>query len=151
MIVRRNKDYYFISSRGDLDGEMLKPYIPKPQDFIFQGVGDWKTKRISIYPTVKQALAARERTAGEVLTVYRVTGIYPSNIYTPSVIDSPLSNILSEKWALSGIQLRKVGNIEVLEPEEEKDIPVGRQKRKIKFYGFRDLRPEYEQKKTKLQ
>lgn len=150
MIIRRNKDYYFISSREDLNGEILKPYIPKPQEFMFQGVGDWKTKRISIFPTVKQALAARTRTAGEVLTVYRVTGIYPSDIYTPSVIESPLANILSERWALSDIQLRKIGNVEVGGPEESVSVPVGRQKKKIQFYEFKDLRPPYEQKKLKL-
>lgn len=153
MVLKRNpKEYYFLSTQGDLDGAMLSPYLPKPQELPSEIDVDRKIKRIPIYTSVTGGLAARRATKGEIFTVYKVTGIYPSNIETPSAIQNPLASMLGEKWALAGIQLRKIGDVEAGRVKKTETIKVGKfqREKKLELPYWKDLRPEWEQKKIPL-
>lgn len=148
IIQRKPKEFYVVSSLLDLDGSMLEPrHQHAPVPFL-----EDTTKRIPIYSSVRGAIAAKKATDGEILTVYRVTGIYPSNIIRPSITQSPIAEPLNEYWALSGIQLRKIGDVKVGKVIEKKEIPLGKLQRKypIEFRRWTDLRPEWQQKKERL-
>lgn len=144
--------YLLLPSRlGVRDGEIIEPRSPKIVDPVWKGAIDEKTKRVSVFPSVSQALGSQQDLQeGEKLGVYQVYGFLPENVESPSITQSPLSSITGEKWITSGVQLKKLGEIEVEGVKKKGSIGVGPRGRQVPVVkrGWKDLRGTWEKIKN---
>ena len=140
IIQRKPKEFFVALGRDDLDGSILNPFLPSSPIPFSNDSPDRKIKRVPIYSNISGALSGRGVKEGETVTIYRVSGIYPSDILRPSSSQYPLAEPLSEYWALSGIQLRKIGDVKVGKVIRKKEIPLGKLQRKhtIEFREWED-------------
>lgn len=155
MIIKRTgkiKPLYYISSRLDLNRQHLLPSIPRTE-LTKHDMEDNKIHRISLFPTVCQAIAARDHVEeGEVLAVYEAKDLRVDDILVPSITQSPKSIVTDERWVVSPVSLDKVGEIEVGKPKKEVTVPMGPRglKKKVALREWKDLRPGWEQKKRPI-
>ena len=132
MIIKRKlqkkvhpKDLYFVSPLDNLSGEYIYPSVPNNL-FTRNKWEDWKTKRISLFPTIQGALMnlSSQGTSlkGKVLVVYGLAGGNPESLIKPQLQDSPTSQGTGEYWYLSSAKLKEITKIEVLKKNGEKII-----------------------------
>lgn len=141
------KLYLLLPSRLEIkDGEIMEPRSPKIVDPIWKGAIDEKTKRVSLFPSVSQALGSQQDIReGEKLTVYEAYNFNPKDLINPSITQSPLSEVTKEQWLLGGCQLRKIGELEVGEVKKKGSLGIGSRGRQIPIVkrGWKDLRPTW--------
>lgn len=131
MIIKRKqkkihpRDLYFVSPLDNLDGEFLYPSIPN-NVLTRNKWEDWKTKRISLFPSISGALMylSSQGTSlkGKTLTVYSPVSGSMESLMKPGIQDSPVSEGTGEYWYLSGIKLREIAKIEVLSKKKGEKI-----------------------------
>lgn len=132
MIIKRKvqkkvhpRDLYFVSPLDNLDGETIYPKIPNTI-LTRNKWEDWKTRRISLFPTIQGALmnlsSSGTSLKGKILTVYYPSGGSLISLMKPGIQDSPTSEGTGEYWYLDGIRLKEITKIEVLEKNGEKKI-----------------------------
>lgn len=140
MIIKRKqkkihpRDLYFVSPLDNLDGEFLYPSIPN-NVLTRNKWEDWKTKRISLFPSISGALmylsSQGTNLKGKTLTVYSPVSGSMESLMKPGIQDSPVSEGTGEYWYLSGIKLREIAKIEVLSKKKGEKI--------IYHYGPRSI------------
>ena len=145
--------YLLLPSRLEVkDGEIIEPRAPKIVDPVWKGAIDEKTKRVSLFPSVSQALGSQQDIQeGEKMTVYEAYNFLPENLTTPSTSSSPLSSITGERWLVgNGVQIRKVGEIEVGKIKKKGSIGVGSRGRQVPIVKreWKDLRPTWQKIKN---
>lgn len=144
--------YLLLPSRLEVkNGEIIEPRSPKVVDPVWKGAIDEKTKRVSLFPTVSQALGSQQEIQeGEHLTVYEAYNYNPDDLTTPTITQSPLSKITGEQWLLGSCQLKKLGELEVGEIKKKGSIGVGTRGRQVPVVkrGWKDLRGTWEKIKN---
>lgn len=107
-------------SNNMMDDELLNPRIPTNY-LIKNGFEDGITKRICFAPSIDKALMGLSRNLkGEKLYVHIPEDIDPKYIKKPTIEQVPDSKITGEIWVLKSVNLKCIGQIEVI---KDKGLP----------------------------
>lgn len=130
------RDFFHVST-AELDGRILHPRVPQNY-MVDNGFENNKVARVSFGPSIRQCLLALPfKREGMRLFVYKPA---KDVLFTrPNKHDVPDTGITEEIWVLESVKMKKVGIIELTEPEEEgHDYKYGKPfiKQKATLYGY---------------
>ena len=113
-IVRLNdKPQLFLVSENEINTDKeLMPTIPS--NYLTEyGYADTRQERITVYPTIKDALYSNEfdNLKNKVYHVYEP--IYNCTLYRPKHDESPTASITKEIWIQEPIKVKEVGKIKL--------------------------------------
>ena len=127
MVIKRKSllDLYFISSIPGLDNEIIHPIVPI-NFFTRNKIGDYKTPRIRLYPSIDDALTSLSGFSTELKNkefyLYIPRGIFKESLVKPSILQVPDSQITNEYWYLKNLRLSFKAKVRVLGKDGKKFI-----------------------------
>ena len=140
MKIIRNKKYYIISSKPDLEKHILHPAVPN--NFLVRGgYIDSKLPRIQVFKSVSDALSAtylgQKLRPGTKMYVYEVLDLNPESLIGPLGIDKiPYFRFIKEWWYLRGCSLGLVAPIVIEELKKEETYHYGPRQTKAPLYRW---------------
>ena len=109
----KSKKLYFLSNTS-MDQTILQPRIPNNY-LVKNGYEDDKTKRICFAPSIDKCLMGLSRNLkGERLCVHIAVDYDNLKMKKPTVKEVPDSKITGEIWILEPVELKYIGDIEVI-------------------------------------
>ena len=115
--IKYNKKLYFISEQN-INKNILFPRIPNNY-FTQHGYEDNKHERVCFCKTIEKCLMALSMNCKDlVFNVYEVDNVDDYQIFKPSTIEVPDSNITGELWILTPVKIRFVGKIKCIDSTE---------------------------------
>lgn len=111
--TNKSKKLYFLSTTS-MDQTILQPRIPNNY-LVKNGYEDDKTKRICFAPSIDKCLMGLSRNLkGERLCVHIAVDYENLKMKKPTVKEVPDSKITGEIWILEPVELKYIGDIEVI-------------------------------------
>lgn len=137
--VKELKNYkgkmYFIS-QVELDGETMKPRIPK-NFFTENGYEDDYTDRVCFAPSVEQCLTAlSQNVSGKKFNVYEPDPSQKHTVYKPNEGAVPDSKVTGELWITEPVKVKKVGEIVCTGDDGKDGMPFEYGNHTAELYGW---------------
>lgn len=152
MKIIRNKKYYIISTKPDLEKHILHPAVPN--NFLTRGEYlDSKLPRIQVFRSIEDAISAtflgQKLRPGTKMYVYEILDINPESLIGPLGIDKiPYFRLLKEWWYLKSCSPKFVAEIEIGKLKKTEEYLYGPRQTKAPLYryGWTEIQKPWEKK-----